>query len=250
MPVKNTAYISFLLTSLCAVSVATADCTAAAPAQQIKPYTAKYLAYYQGDEVGHAVREFRYNEDSQCQVRMQTYASKFFYSDERYESSTFECRQQSSGDWQIKPLTYRYQAEKTFGDEAANQRFDWPQMQAQGNNEDGKWQLPVTAGTQDKISVYWRLMRDLTPKTKQYTYSVSDDGKIKHYHFVLEAEETVELPYGKLQAFKVSRTRSNGKRTTLYWFAPELANAPVRIQHFKYNELQGDLLLKEFNWLD
>lgn len=216
----------------------------------LKAYQAKYLAYYKGDEVGYATREFRFIAPSLCQVKMQTYASKLFYSDERNERSEFECQQLDNNQWQIRPQSYQYIVEKTFGDEAAKQTFDWQKMTVKGKNEDGKWNIAIEAGTQDKISVYWRLMRDLSADKKSYTYKVTDDGKTKDYEFLLEGQESIQLPYGKLDTFKVSRTRSNGKRKTIYWFASSLANAPVRIQHFKYDELQGDLLLKEFSWLE
>jgi len=215
----------------------------------LKPYYAKYAAYYDGDKVGYAERRFKLDAQNNCFVSMNTFASKFFYSDERKESSHFICQALGAEDNSYtKPLRYEYQVERTFGDSGSRQEFNWTEKKEHGHNEDGSWTLDLEDNTQDRISVYWQLAHDLSKDRVDYHYQVSEKGKIRSYDFALEGEEVLKLPMGSYRTYRVSRSRSNNKRKTVLWFAPELANAPVRIQQFKYDEEIANLIISEFHW--
>ena len=60
-------------------------------------------------------------------------------------------------------------------------------------------------------------------------------------------KETVDLPYGKIEAIKVEIVRESKSRYTLAWFAPDLNYQLVRLQQFKDGDEQGDLRLKAFS---
>ncbi|MFT5276886.1 MAG: hypothetical protein ACI8VI_000516, partial [Granulosicoccus sp.] len=74
-------------------------------------------------------------------------------------------------------------------------------------------------------------------------------GQKRNYQIEVVGKETLQLPYGVVEAVKVKVNRESKKRQTFAWYAPSLDFVLVRLQQFKEGEEQGDIRLKTYQEL-
>ena len=120
--------------------------------------------------------------------------------------------------------------------------FDWQKKQVSNHHKhkNSKWLMPIPDEALDKLSYQLSLMLilgDLTNEkhsakeiaNKQFSLSIADGGKLKHYNFTLLGEEQITIETGSYQAIKVRHQRNNKDRVITLWCVPELNYLPVKI---------------------
>jgi len=227
-------------TAVCALSIfgnAQADTE---EALNITPYKASYTAYKWGDDVGEAHIELSELGENQYSLLYTSKVSKFFLSDKRSEHSIF-----TVSDNTVVPSQYYYNRSGTGPDKALSVSFgaDGNDKIAVENGDTFDWN-----GEFDNQIYRLDLAKQLASGVKELDYSfVNYRGELRQYGVKVVDTETLNLPYGKLEAVKVKLIRSSKKRETFAWFAPSLDYALVRLQQFKDGDEQGDIKLKSFN---
>lgn len=102
--------------------------------------------------------------------------------------------------------------------------------------------VPWIKGAQDRVSVFLQLSGLLAgnpagfpPGSTISMYTVGPRDA-DNWTFLVEAEETITLPYGELSALKLSRQpRREYDQKVEIWFAPSLGYLPVRNKITQYN---------------
>ena len=102
--------------------------------------------------------------------------------------------------------------------------------------------VPWIKGAQDRVSVFLQLSGLLAgnpagfpPGSTISMYTVGPRDA-DNWTFLVEAEETLTLPYGELSALKLSRQpRREYDQKVEIWFAPSLGYLPVRNKITQYN---------------
>lgn len=238
---------SLLLLSVPAVVAqegATKVTTAAPAATQTKPalnpFYAKYIAFRNGSDIGHAIMSLEQSDEG-YKLFYQSDVSIFFLSDTRSETSHFNIV-----DGQFIPHTYAYLREGTGRDKSLNLTFNDNETitiksrkkQASTINWQGEW---------DNQLYRFDLQRQLKQGVTETRYNlINYRGELKSYGFEVAGEEVLKLPFGKLNTIKVKTIRNNNRRVTWSWFAPDLNYQLVRLQQFKEGDEQGDIQLSEF----
>lgn len=214
------------------------SCTFVAHAQVLEPFSAKYVALRNGSKVGFAELELNKLKDNQYKLRFYSDASLFLIYDKREEVSQFKFENK-----QLTPISYAFSKKATFKDSQLAITFDSDQNIAR---IEGKDDLPWQGELDNQL---YRLaaQKMLSQGKSKFEFDlINYRGQKKHYAFEVEATETLELPFGKLEAVKIKTIRQNKKRVTYSWFAPELNYLMVRLQQFKEGSEQGDIQLSQF----
>ncbi|MGQ8363752.1 DUF3108 domain-containing protein [Glaciecola sp. 1036] len=206
--------------------------------RELKTFSAKYTAYHDEDDVGQAsLNLFKIAEDT-YKVVYDSKVSKFFLSDKRHEESVF----QVEGD-KLIPQTYEYLRTGTGRNKSLSVSFDAERQKIFiDDKETYDWQ-----GELDNQLFRIDLSTQLANKVTDLRYDfINYRGEKRFYDLQVLDTETLQLPYGQIEATKVRINRETNKRLTYAWFAPSLGYTLVRLQQFKEGKEQGDIQLSEF----
>jgi hypothetical protein len=102
----------------------------------------------------------------------------------------------------------------------------------------------------DPLSYHQQLVNDLKAGKTEFSYNVLNrDGNSRTYHYKVELEEPLALPYGNVRAIRIARVEENSKKQVLAWLAPELDYMLVRLWRGEDNVEQFDVQLHKIEWL-
>ena len=219
------------------------------PPSALKPYTAEYKLFRDGDEHGTATRKLSFN-DNIYTLKYQSSIEWMIFSDERFESSQFFIQNN-----RVKPLVYKMERKGTGPDRSYEVIFDrenreikGPSKRSKKRKSDNTLQVLWNDNWLDPISYQQQLYLDLTAGRKEFNYAfINRKGDEHKYFFKLTATEQLGLPYGAIEAVKVERIYEDSERQTIAWFAPTLDYALVRIWKGKSGVEQFDLQLAKFS---
>lgn len=137
----------------------------------------------------------------------------------------------------VSPLHYSYARRGVGKDRTAELSFDWDKKIVINNVQKTSWKMDIAQKVQDKLSYQIQMQQDLLSGKKNFAYQIADGGHLKEYKFLVEGEEVLDTPLGKINTIKVKRSRNNDERVTYAWLAKEWDYLLVRLQQ----EEKGDI---------
>jgi hypothetical protein len=157
------------------------------------------------------------------------------------EDSILERSEWRPVDDALQPFEYHYDRRRGDRRREVSVHFDWPAGKVRNTANGQEWEMPVPAGTLDKLSYLLVMMRDLGLGKRDLRYPIADGGTLKTYRWRVVGEEEVETSRGRLATLKVQRIRlpEERDRDTVLWCAEALGFLPVRIEH---REVDGTLI--------
>jgi hypothetical protein len=215
--------------------------SAKAESAQVKttPYHADYVLSRRGTERGHATRLLEEQDNGTWRYYTETYASMLFLSDRRENDTVFRLN-----DGRVEPLSFKYNRSGTGSDKAFDVEFDRVANEFRSSGDDDinvEWNPALL----DPNAVLHQLQLDIGQGGDSWSYQLIDDkGNLREYEFARAGTETLELPYGTVEAVRVDRVRDTDRRETFFWFAPELNYTLVKMQQLKEGDEQAQLQLK------
>lgn len=120
--------------------------------------------------------------------------------------------------------------------------FDYKKNQLTLNN---KTQLPIKAGTLDRLNVLVKLGMDVqkNPQVGQtFNYTVAGKNKVQPWQFAIDSKHQLTLDINdKKQTVETYRVlkKEDGKKIVGFWYAPSIHVLPVRIELHKSNGDSG-----------
>jgi hypothetical protein len=202
------------------------------------PFVAHYEAYRHARNIGSAELSLKQTSADLYELKYSSKVSRFFLSDKRYETTTF-----SFINGKITPITYNFKRRGTGPNKSLNAKFDANTetiiLQEQDNI---KWD-----GEFDNELFRIDISRQLAQEKTHFEYKfLNYRGQKRIYKIEVLEKEILTLPYGNVEAIKVTVNRDSSRRQTYAWFAPTLDYVLVRLQQFKDDEEQGDIRLKTY----
>jgi hypothetical protein len=202
------------------------------------PFVAHYEAYRHARNIGSAELSLKQTSADLYELKYSSKVSRFFLSDKRYETTTF-----SFINGKITPITYNFKRRGTGPNKSLNAKFDANTetiiLQEQDNI---KWD-----GEFDNQLFRIDISRQLAQEKTHFEYKfLNYRGQKRIYKIEVLEKEILTLPYGNVEAIKVTVNRDSSRRQTYAWFAPTLDYVLVRLQQFKDDEEQGDIRLKTY----
>ncbi|MDM7860768.1 DUF3108 domain-containing protein [Alteromonas sp. ASW11-36] len=235
---KNFLPWALLLTNVLCACIGTSAFAQTAN-QQLLPFTAEYIAYRYGDDIGSATLELQHLGYDRYALTYRSRVSKFFLSDKRHEHSIFKFDGNS-----ITAKEYYYSRGGTGPDKELTVMFDESnQSISVDNNRLQDWQ-----GEVDNQLFRIDVPRQLAQGKTEMRYDfINYRGEPRTYIIKVVGKEQLELPYGIVDSIKVTIDRGSSSRETFAWFSPSLDHSLVRLQQFKDGEEQGDIKLKAYS---
>jgi len=205
-------------------------------ADALKPYHATYKVFRKGSDLGEGFRELR-KTDSGYEIKSMSKISWLFLSDNRHEVSNF-----SIENGLLTADHYRFLRTGTGRDREEVISFT-PDLIESTYKNDTKKIKPILY-TYDPLLYQLALRQDLINEKEPLTYHLIRKGKETQYNFNRVGLETVNTPYGRIEAIKIERVRDkSSSRKTLIWAAPSLNYVIVKMTQYKDGSEQADLQL-------
>jgi hypothetical protein len=231
-----------LLTLGLTISAKAQEPEGASALPDLVPFEATYTAFKWGDDVGNATMKLEPLADKQFSLTYSSRVSKFFLSDERFEHSIFMVDDDS-----LVPSQYHYTRTGTGPDSEITISFEKspsPTVVVEGK-DNLVWEDEL-----DNQLYRIDLGRQLAIDKRDLGYDfINYRGQKRHYGIRILGNETLALPFGKLETIKVKLVRDSKSRQTYAWYSPELDYQLVRLQQFKDGDEQGDIKLKAYKRL-
>lgn len=211
---------------------------APAPPAALTPYTAEYDVITHGIRAGVAQFKleqlagdrYRFSSDSHT-----TGLVSLFRSDRIREASVFRV----GSDGKVRALSYSY----AHSGENDSQKitFDWTHHVAhsayRGKSKDLKLASEaITDPFLAQIKLSLKVARGMTTGE----FPVLNRNKFDTYHLQVKHVENVAVPAGKFETVRVERSDPGSSRKTVFWLAPALHYAPVKMEQFK----EGDSVFR------
>jgi hypothetical protein len=208
---------------------------------QLKPFSAHYVAYRSGNDVGSAHLQLESVENNQYELVYNSKVSRFFLSDKRFEKTRFY----QHGDTLV-PIHYDYKRTGTGPNKSLSVIFDQELKKIQiGKDNVMNWDGEVD-NQLFRIDLPSKLANGVTDTHYDF---INYRGEKRQYKLEVLATDNLSLPYGQITAIKVKIARESNSRVTFAWFAPSLSFNLVRLQQFKDDKEQGDIQLNSFAYL-
>ena len=87
------------------------------------------------------------------------------------------------------------------------------------------------AGVLDELNAELQLREDLKTYGLKPSYAIADAKEIEARRFVKQGSEKVKTSYGTFDTIKVVMKHDKPNRDTIFWLAPKLDYAPVKVSH-------------------
>ncbi len=87
------------------------------------------------------------------------------------------------------------------------------------------------AGVLDELNAELQLREDLKSSGLKSNYLIADAKEVESRHFIKQGNETVKTSYGTFDTIKVVLKHNKPNRDTIFWLAPKLDYAPVKVTH-------------------
>ena len=145
----------------------------------------------------------------------------------------------------LMPLRF---GDKTRSELAAHFQRDKGIISFSANSPDA----PLLKGAQDRLSVVLQISSLLAadptrfPLGTMLSFQTVSQREAEIWHFLVEKEEMLQLPYGEMRAVKLNRKpRRDFDQQIELWFAPDLGYLPVRLRITNANGDMVDQLLNK-----
>ncbi|OTG65265.1 hypothetical protein B9T25_11715 [Acinetobacter sp. ANC 4470] len=87
------------------------------------------------------------------------------------------------------------------------------------------------AGVLDELNAELQLREDLKASGLKSSYAIVDAKEIEARKFIKQGSEKVKTSYGTFDTIKVVMKHDKPNRDTIFWLAPKLDYAPVKVSH-------------------
>ena len=128
----------------------------------------------------------------------------------------------------LRPVTYIHQR-KLDTKRNARADFDWSANRITLTDRAGQRTLPLSAGTQDRLSAMYQFMFTELKDAATLSSNVTNGSKMSDYSYRVTTGQSVTVPLGTFQATHLITPLLAGKKRTEIWLAAEHANFPYKM---------------------
>lgn len=148
-------------------------------------------------------------------------------------------------DSMIKPMRYDFMTEEKGKNIIGFVDFDWLNHTLLKSIQHGpERNEPLTDGVQDRITYTLQLRLDLLNGKKDFSYTVIEPKKVKHYTFNIIGEEKITTPFGTFETTKLETVNDKGDRRTQIWLAKEFDYLLIKLVQYRNEALESEAVLK------
>ena len=204
---------------------------AAAAADGVRPFHARYSTARNGDELGWTTLDLRDNGDGTWTLRTETkgtHGLARLAGVHVVETSVFRWR-----DGRPEALTYDFRQRGALRQRTRHAEFDWKAGEVRVHEGGHDHRYPTTPGLVDRQTVTLALAADLARGRTRFEYPVAVKDRVERRRYERGPTETLVAPAGTYEGLLMRRTDDVGpgrSRIARSWFAPALGWRPVQIE--------------------
>ena len=128
----------------------------------------------------------------------------------------------------LRPVTFIHER-KLDTKRNARADFDWSANRITLTDRAGQRTLPLSAGTQDRLSAMYQFMFTELKDAATLSSNVTNGSKMNDYSYSVTTGQSVTVPLGTFQATHLITPLLAGKKQTEIWLAAEHANFPYKM---------------------
>ncbi len=189
----------------------------------MSPFQASYQFNYNGKNMGSATRTLSKSGNNWTYV----FAAKAGAMASATETSHFSLN--NSGD--IVSNSFNRHSKILVHNNSISIDFN-PNAKTISTKKDKKaYSFDWKAGVLDELNAELQLREDLKSSGLKSNYLIADAKEVESRHFIKQGNETVKTSYGTFDTIKVVLKHNKPNRDTIFWLAPKLDYAPVKVTH-------------------
>jgi hypothetical protein len=194
-----------------------------ASAFELQPYTATYQFNLNQQITGTATRTLTKQENNH--YRYQFNATATIANANEVSEFIFDKQQ-------VQSLNYQNSKQILFKSRVDKATFDWDRQQLTTLRKGQNDTFALTDKTVlDPLNLEIQIRQDLskqtTPQLKEYL--LGDAKGFQPLKFTVDGVEKIKIPYGEIEALKVTRIHQSADRQTQFWLAKSLDYLPVKV---------------------
>ncbi len=128
----------------------------------------------------------------------------------------------------LRPVTFIHER-KLDTKRNARADFDWSANQITLTDRAGQRTLPLSAGTQDRLSAMYQFMFTELKDASTLSLNMTNGSKVGDYSYRVTTKQSVTVPLGTFQATHLITPLLAGKSQTEIWLVAEHANFPYKM---------------------
>lgn len=152
-----------------------------------------------------------------------------------------------NGDGSIQALSYQLNDGSEKENEDVRIAYDWDAGQANVESSEGTEQKPLTQDTMDQLIMQAAAIASVQAGKETFSFLQLKPGRdIDRYEYKKVSEEMLDTDIGKIKTLKYSRGKPGSDKLTYFWFAPEHAYAPIRLERIKKGKVVFKGVIQSF----
>lgn len=208
--------------------------TAAAAADELKPFEASYTWIWHGLTVAESTVQLERQDDTWVyHTKSEPRGIGRMLSERPVQRSVMRLTESS-----VEPLSYRADDGTSSTKRDADIRFDWASGRVTGVYEEAKVDMPIVPGIQDDLSVQIALMVELLKGHTPDKFSLLSGNSVREYRYIRESEESLKTPLGEIATVVYRSEKLGSPRATRFWCAPSHGYIPVRVEQKRKDDVE------------
>jgi hypothetical protein len=188
---------------------------------ELTPFTASYHFNVDNKLSGSATRTLEKTGSNEWQ---------YIFSATAPLSATTETSRFSFDGKTVTPLAYDQKLKVFMIKKQASISFNWKTMKATGRRDARSVEYAIKPGMLDALNMEVQIRNDLKETGKLGgPYTLASPKDASPLSFVINGEEMLDTPMGKIKTLKVSRVHGDAKRHTTFWLAEDLDYLPAKV---------------------
>ena len=188
----------------------------------MSPFQASYQFSYNGKNMGSATRTLSQSGNNWNYV----FAAKAGVMASATESSRF-----SLNGNQIISNNFSRSSKVLVHNNTMSIKFNPSAKTIRTQKDDKARTCAWKAGVLDELNAELQLREDLKASGLKSSYAIADAKEVESRRFVKQGTEKVKTSYGTFDTIKVVMKHDKPNRDTIFWLAPKLDYAPVKVTH-------------------
>ncbi|MFT4022126.1 MAG: DUF3108 domain-containing protein [Acinetobacter sp.] len=189
----------------------------------LTPFQASYQFLYNGKNMGSATRTLKHTAGDNWSYNFSAKAGVLASAN---ENSTFAL---SNG--KIISNQFSRSSKVLVHNNTLNIKFNPSSKVISTKKDSTARSFAWKPGALDELNAELQLREDLQKSGLKSNYLIADAKGLDTRKFVKLGTENVKTPYGTFSAIKVRLEHSKPERNTIFWLAPKLDYAPVKVTH-------------------
>ena len=128
--------------------------------------------------------------------------------------------------------------------------FDWPQGQLTLRHNGRTESHPISAGTQDRLSIMYQFMFMRLDRARQVEFAMTNGRKLDRYRYRITPDVEIETPLGRLRTLHLVKEREPGDTVTEVWVSPHHHNLAVKMLIVEKDAMRFEQVLQSVEFRD